>query len=289
MRNNDPSPSCQQPASYTPAYDGIYSIIQGGSGALSDSSSRGRLGLSPLSTSLYRGLLPRQPEAYLIGNAYSSKLFWDEARRFSLEMTGVKGDLTRMTRWANKLFDNIANVRATTHTDKQTIERIFRSCGSTPTLIYINGHTDMINDERLYLPSDCSANGSCLATLGIPFRTMREWLVDGENLMELTIVTDICKCTNIFGLPFVAEKRNGVWVWTETSESFADGAIDQWDGTKVLHFASTSEDENAHECESAGGIYTRASTVDSHINSPNRSWLLMLVDRLFLTSGRASV
>ncbi|KAG9103318.1 hypothetical protein FRC06_011410 [Ceratobasidium sp. 370] len=191
---------------------------------------------------------------WFIGNAYSDDIFWDATRRQSLKLLSIKGDLERMTEWATGLTGSSVDVHATSHTDRQAIERLFKSCFSTPTLLYMNGHTDVINGELVYLPSDCSNDGTRLVTSGIPYTTMRKWLAEAEDLMRLVVVTDICKCTNIFGLPFMAEKVNGAWVWTETDEY---RTFDWWVGTRMLHFASTSPGEDAVECESAGGIYTR--------------------------------
>ncbi|KAG8724512.1 hypothetical protein FRC09_017789 [Ceratobasidium sp. 395] len=87
--------------------------------------------------------------------------------------------------------------------------------------------------------------------------TMRDWMTDTEDLTSLVIVTDICKCTNIFELPYMAERgNNGVWKWTRT-EYFSEDNLDRWSGTRMLHFASTNQGEDAQETTSAGGIYTR--------------------------------
>ncbi|KAG9082411.1 hypothetical protein FS749_006857 [Ceratobasidium sp. UAMH 11750] len=242
-----------QPVLHSPVQGDTHPVVQSGSETRPASSSRGQLGRSLLSASLYHGPLSRRPAAHLIGNAYSDEIFWDASSK-SLKMLSVKGDIERMTRWATGLIGDTVNVHATSQTDRQTIENIFKSCFSTPTLLYVDGRTDEINGEPVYLPSDCSDDGTGLVTSGIPYATMRQWLAEAEDLMNLVVITDVCKCTNIFGLPFMAEKINGTWVWTETDEY---DALGWWVGTKMLHFTSTSPGEDAVGCQSAGGIYTR--------------------------------
>ncbi|KAG8698311.1 hypothetical protein FRC08_006003 [Ceratobasidium sp. 394] len=284
------SPTYPQSPSHGPVQDDTHHTIQGDPETPPASSARGQLGRSPLSASLYRGPLSRKPQVHLIGNAYSDKLFWDASRK-SLKMLSVEGDLERMTKWATRLIGDTVDVHATSQTDGHTIERLFKNCFSTPTLLYMDGHTDVLNGELVYLPSDCSDDSTGLVKSGIPYATMRQWLAEAEDLMNLVVITDVCKCTNIFGLPFMAEKINGTWVWTETDEY---DALGWWVGTKMvvrppiqcawlahpsslqLHFASTSPEEVAVGFQRTGGIYTRVSALDS------RTWpgLTSLVNRL---------
>ncbi|KAG9092582.1 hypothetical protein FS749_015606 [Ceratobasidium sp. UAMH 11750] len=251
--NNLSSLTYPQSPSHSPAQDDTHHTIQGDLETPPASSARGQLGRSPLSASLYRGPLSRKPQAHLIGNAYSDKLFWDAGSE-SLKMLSVEGDLERMTKWATRLIGDTVDVHATSQTDGHTIERLFKNCFSTPTLLYMDGHTDVLNGELVYLPSDCSDDSTGLVKSGIPYATMRQWLAEAEDLMNLVVITDVCKCTNIFGLPFMAEKINGTWVWTETDEY---DALGWWVGTKMLHFASTSPEEVAVGFQRTGGIYTR--------------------------------
>ncbi|KAG8722954.1 hypothetical protein FRC09_005390 [Ceratobasidium sp. 395] len=260
-------PSTILPSSHAAVHDGAHLVAQGDSETPSINLSHGTLGRSPLSTSLYGGALSRGPNAHIIGNAYSEKICWDEGEKNSLKALDIDADLRRMKRWAVRAIGNNTNVHATSHTNGKTIERLFKGLCSTPTLVYVNGHTDTINGELVYLPADCSDGSSVLPTSGIPFMTMREWLADAEDLMSLVIVTDICKCTNIFGLPFMAKKIEGVWKWTRTKECSSNDTLNRWTGTKMLHFASTSQGEDAQEFTRVGGIYTRGfSNVGPHDN-----------------------
>ncbi|KAG9095696.1 hypothetical protein FS749_009976 [Ceratobasidium sp. UAMH 11750] len=78
----------------------------------------------------------------------------------------------------------------------------------------------------------------------------------GSYLDEFLLIfgMQFCYCNNFMRLPHVAEKIGGVWVWTKTPE-YSDPSL--WDGKQILHFASTSEKEQAHAFPSSGGLYTR--------------------------------
>ncbi|KAG9123043.1 hypothetical protein FRC07_000314 [Ceratobasidium sp. 392] len=191
----------------------------------------------------YCGAVPYKPKAILIGNDGSRTLVPEGSylvgNRDS-EILPMTRDHGRMIKWlgcASRWLKTTAKV-------ENSVDRA---------TIVVNGHVDMTSNGRVY----SSLSGGSEPSSGIPLVDMGRWLTEKEESMDLVFITDVILLLHELSrqLPYVGERKDdGTWYWQETGTCSDPG---QWDDKRILHFASTSEGESAHEFPSTGGIYTR--------------------------------
>ncbi|KAF8674594.1 hypothetical protein RHS04_07119 [Rhizoctonia solani] len=202
-----------------------------------------------------------ESDFYAVVNTYPTEEWLKFDSNFQLKCG--KKDTKKMARWARQFYHSLEvlwdnqrhnHIRgrvlpATTENLRELLARIeFREA---PTLFYLSGHTEIKDQERTYLTSDCLQHGVISTDMTLRYSEMGRQLMSQESSRPLIWVTEVCDCDNFMKLPYVYWCEDGQVNCKETGFDW------HWAETYALHFAATSPNQHAITFEgSSGAVYT---------------------------------
>ncbi|CEL57112.1 hypothetical protein RSOLAG1IB_08344 [Rhizoctonia solani AG-1 IB] len=210
--------------------------------------------------------LPRhgnESHFYAVVNTYLTKKWRSFDKDLGLEWG--KNDMKKMGSWAKQFHHNLQALwddqnRSTSRTTflpatTENLRTLLAKIESrqAPTLLYLSGHTDFIDQEPVYLTSDSLQKDSISSDKAMRYWEMGRQLVSQPSSNPLVWITEVCECDNFMKLPYV--------YWCEGGEvkSEKTGFEWPWGEAQALHFAATSPGQPAIGYKSqVGAIYTNA-------------------------------
>ncbi|CAE6496271.1 unnamed protein product [Rhizoctonia solani] len=196
------------------------------------------------------------PRYYMLINGYPThKEHQDEdIRSMFIKPESIRSDLKGMDHWVRQIRPN-PNIRwywdeGGRKADSVAVRKVLsRGSRAQPTLIYLAGHTEKINNQLAYAPADYINTDTSGKYQLIPYEVMPRWLLNDQHSASLVVSF----CENFLQLPYVLEYEGKEARWVPTGYP----EVPTGKSSEIVHFAATSPDELSIEFNS-GAVFTKA-------------------------------